>query len=288
MMIAAKSLIEAGYHTCVFSDEHQALKSLFPDYEFLPYPGLDAIREIDFVIVQNDNSKRSWSLLNARPDNCHFIFPKWNKRLSKWTYNNDYLCNDSSPLAQHITNACSKWLNRKTSKSVIINWLDKNQYRTKKRRVAIHPTSRNRLKQWSKNQFKTLAGQLQEQGFSPAFIVAEDERAEWKDIGFDVPHLSDLPNVANYIHESGYFIGNDSGLGHLASMVGTPTLTISDNPKQIKRWRPSWQTGLVVASQVPIPNFKGIGIRWRDLYWQRFVSPNRVLKAFKKLTKAMP
>lgn len=287
MMIAAERLTEAGYQARVFSDEHQSLSSLFPNHKFAPYPNQETLSHLDLIIIQNDNSQRARELLQKRSDHWHAIFPKWNKRLKQWIPGIDHLCDNTCPMAEHIANACSKWLDLPASKSINLDWLEKEHHRKIRKRVVIHPTSRNPMKQWSKKQFCSLAQRLKHEGFVPTFIVADHERADWEDIEFDLPKFDALIDVAKFIYESGYFIGNDSGLGHLASLLGIPTLTISDSPKRIKLWRPDWQIGLVVAPNLPVPNFKGVGMPWRDRYWRRFVSAPRARRAFMRLTRMM-
>ncbi|MCP5491540.1 MAG: hypothetical protein H7A40_00670 [Chlamydiales bacterium] len=287
MMIAAERLTEAGYHTRIFTDEYQSLSSLFPSYEFAPYPDKKTLTSFDYIIIQNDNSRRARELIKERSDKWHAIFPKWNKRLKQWIPGVDHLCDNTCPMAQHIANACSKWLDLPASKSVTLSWLEKEQHRKIRNRVVIHPTSRNPMKQWSKEQFISLARNLASKGFVPVFVVSDNERSDWEDVAFDLPKFDKLVDVAKFIHESGYFIGNDSGLGHLASLVGVPTLTIADSPKRIKLWRPNWQIGLVVAPNLPVPNFKGVGMPWRDRYWRRFVSSPRARRAFMRLTRMM-
>ena len=100
----------------------------------------------------------------------------------------------------------------------------------------------------------------------------------------NAPHFKSLKEVAAFLYESGYLIGNDSGLGHLASNLNIPTLTISGNPKRVRLWRPDWALNHVVTIPFPLPNFKGIRMRVRENFWQHFIPVARTLKAFRKLT----
>ena len=87
-------------------------------------------------------------------------------------------------------------------------------------------------------------------GFSVSFSVSPKEHAEWlfvKKKGIDLPYFRSLSETAAYLYESGFFIGNDSGLGHLASNLGIPTVTVAGKASSIKLWRPDWHIGKVVA-----------------------------------------
>jgi heptosyltransferase-3 len=88
--------------------------------------------------------------------------------------------------------------------------------------------------------------------------------------------------LTRFIYESGYLVGNDSGLGHLASFLGVPTCTITRRKALAKLWAPSYTPGAVVTPPPWVPNIRGL--RLRDRYWQSFISVEKVLFAFDKLT----
>lgn len=277
MMIAARRLQEVGYDVTVQSDAHTMLAPLFDGVAIQPFSGIDGY---DKIVVENDNSKRCWDILEKRPAGCHFIFPTLSKRLDAYVSEEDYVCTGDHAMAHHIAKAMESWTGI-FSKGIGIFRPEAARYQMVQKRVVIHPTSRDPIRNWSKHQFLSLAQNLSYEGFHPAFCVGPDEDKDWGD--FAVPKLDSMQELASFIYEAGYFIGNDSGLGHLASALGVPTLTISGNPKRVKLWRPNWHDGDVVTPKIPLPNFKGIGIRWRDNYWQPFVSSVRTLSAFRRL-----
>ena len=73
-------------------------------------------------------------------------------------------------------------------------------------------------------------------------------------------------------------IGNDSGVGHLASCLGIPTLTICRSQMAANFWRPGWSKGAVITPPAWVPNLKGL--RLRDQHWQKFISVKKVYKTF--------
>ncbi|MFX0139469.1 MAG: glycosyltransferase family 9 protein [Candidatus Hodarchaeota archaeon] len=150
-------------------------------------------------------------------------------------------------------------------------------------RIVIHPaaTSPNR---WDLQKFVNIATRLQKDGFEVVFCVSSIERKEWFSLlgdSFVLPHFPTLAELASFIFESGYLIGNDSGPGHMASNLQLPTLTIANSAKRMALWRPGWLEGKVVAPLPFIPNFKGL--RLREKKWKAFISTKRVLNHFYQL-----
>lgn len=71
-------------------------------------------------------------------------------------------------------------------------------------------------------------------------------------------------------------IGNDSGIGHLASCLGLPTITITKSTSKHYRWRPGWGKNRLINAPFQA--------KWHQKYfWQFFISVNRVYKAFNSL-----
>jgi heptosyltransferase III len=144
------------------------------------------------------------------------------------------------------------------------------------KRVILHPTSSRPGKNWSQQKFLCLAQRLEHKGFEPIFILTKEEQLDWR--GVNVPLFEDLCELTHFIAESGAMIGNDSGIGHLASSVGLPTLTICRSSLSADFWRPAWQEGRVIVPPGWIPNVKGL--RLRDKKWQHFVPVSKVLREF--------
>jgi len=149
--------------------------------------------------------------------------------------------------------------------------------RSHRNRVVIHPTSSRPGKNWSREKFLRLGELLKKKGYDPVFIVGPKERDEWPE-ALVFPTLSAM---AAFVAESGYMIGNDSGIGHLASGLGLPTVTLCRNARTANFWRPDWAPGAVVLPSHWLPNIKGL--RLRDQKWQLGISAGRVLRRFQEL-----
>jgi ADP-heptose:LPS heptosyltransferase len=77
-------------------------------------------------------------------------------------------------------------------------------------------------------------------------------------------------------------IGNDSGIGHLASNLKIPTLTIFASRRKKTLWRCDFFQNDIIYP-LPLINIKGFRIR--DKYWYKTIFVFNILKKFNKLTK---
>lgn len=150
------------------------------------------------------------------------------------------------------------------------------------KRVVIHPTSSRAGKNWTKEKFLKVADGLSQEGMEPVFIVSPQEKADWP----MAPLFKDLNETARFVCESGYMLGNDSGISHLASNFGLPTLTLCRNQRTADFWHPIWSPNKALLPSKWLPNIKWL--RWRDLYWQKGISTQRVLRQFRKLCNDRP
>ena len=115
---------------------------------------------------------------------------------------------------------------------------------SKKILVAIHPGSGGWQKCWSVERFAALMNWLNREIESHIFVVsgpADGEiikklTAKVKDNFTLVDHLS-LPKLAAVIRRCNLFLGNDSGITHLAAAMGVHTLAIF-GPTDPNVWGP--------------------------------------------------
>ena len=109
------------------------------------------------------------------------------------------------------------------------------RHRLHRRRVAVHPSSSGIERCWAPRHFVELGLRLKRDGYEPFYILAPHERDRWAclaEAGLQIQQAPSLADVAAFIHECGWFIGNESGVGHLASSVGVPTLTLTGGPPE--------------------------------------------------------
>lgn len=110
--------------------------------------------------------------------------------------------------------------------------------------VALHPGSGSPAKNWSLNGYLDLAAWLRAKGYQVLVVTgladSEVEAAFWKDQrSADCLRCSGppLPVLAAVLQRCAGFVGNDSGVSHMAAAVGVPTVAIfgSTDPKV---WEP--------------------------------------------------
>ena len=105
--------------------------------------------------------------------------------------------------------------------------------------IAIFPGSGSSTKNWPVEKFVALARMLAERS-SVAIVLGPAESAmmpAFRDRG--IPVLSDLElgTVAGVARKASAFIGNDSGVSHLAAAVGAPGVVLFGETDPM-RWRP--------------------------------------------------
>ncbi len=187
--------------------------------------------------------------------------------------------NGMIPFADNLVLFCRNILGiKKASKNNGIVIPEGVIHRRYPRRVVIHPTSSRKGKNWPAVKFFKLARKLSERGFDPIFVVSPAERGDWP----TAPLFSNLDATARFIAESSYMIGNCSGIGHLASCLGIPTLSIFRNKRSAHFWRPAFGIGEICFPRGWIPNLKGL--RWRDKYWYWEISTRCLIRTFDKFS----
>lgn len=156
------------------------------------------------------------------------------------------------------------------------------QQRREVGRVILHPTSGADRRNWPGEKFVKLGKRLQKDGYKPVITVTSKEAADWQWVtqhGLPLEVFSTLDATAAFYYESGYFVGNDSGGGHLASLLNVPTLTLCARASYLRLWRPGWAPGVVVTPLIPLP---GAGLKQK--YWKSLLTVGHAARAFHKLS----
>ena len=146
------------------------------------------------------------------------------------------------------------------------------------RKIAlIHPAAAFATKQWATENFARVVEFLAEHGFAPVVIVAPHESAVLERLlaELSVPILSfddlSLPEVTALAARSQLFVGNDSGIAHIAAAVGTPSVVIFGS-SNIPHWRP-WNRAAaeVVFEEMPCQPCHGY-------FCEKFAQPECILR----------
>jgi predicted lipopolysaccharide heptosyltransferase III len=122
--------------------------------------------------------------------------------------------------------------------------------------ALIHPAAAFATKQWATENFARVVEFLAERGYASVAIAAPHENAILENltseasVGIVTFELS-LPEVTALASRSQLFVGNDSGIAHIAAAVGTPSVVIFGS-SNIAHWRP-WNraSAEVVFEEMP-------------------------------------
>src|SRR5690242_997374 len=111
------------------------------------------------------------------------------------------------------------------------------------RKIAlIHPAAAFATKQWATENFARVAEALAERGFAPVAIAAPNEQAILESLidqaSVRIVSLDlSLPEVVALAARSQVFVGNDSGIAHIANAVETRSVVIFGS-SNVAHWRP--------------------------------------------------
>jgi heptosyltransferase-3 len=176
----------------------------------------------------------------------------------------DYVCNPKCTMVSNLIEALNTLFQIKANGENGFRPPPELVHRRHLKRVVIHSSSSHPSKNWPEKKFHRVAEWLSFQGFEPFFL----------------PLFPTLEEMISAIYESGYFIGNDSGPGHIASYLQIPNLIIGKDERQMRLWRPGWGFGEIITPPRWIPNWKGFRLREKE--WTRFISPKCVITKLKR------
>ena len=145
-----------------------------------------------------------------------------------------------------------------------------------KRLALIHPAAAFATKQWAAENFARVVEYLESAGFSSVAIVGpgQDKVLDELQRNCSAPittfNLS-LPEVSALASRAELFVGNDSGIAHMAAAVGTPSVVIFGS-SNIAHWRPwSRAESEVVFEEMPCQPCHGY-------FCEQFEQPECILR----------
>jgi heptosyltransferase III len=279
-----------GYEVDTYHKSLQGLQRWFPHLPIKPFPKAEEIPSVfssyDAILINGDHVPEN--ILIQR-------FAKEKKINNSWVFHpttcrgknlpGDVRFDTESSLVLNLLRFCEHEAH--LPQVIRANGLTPPKnilFRKEQKRVVIHPTSKNEKRNWPSSKFLKLAMLLKKEGYDPCFMTAPFERNRWEWVqfhGIHLPVFSSLDEMASFLYESGFFIGMDSGIGHLASCMQIPTMTIFACKRKENFWRPAWGNGKTVIPHSFLPNMKGM--RLRDKYWKPFLRVATVMEEFLSL-----
>jgi len=280
---------------------HDGIRSLQNWFSHLPVIGYSKPDEVQNFVAKYDMIVVFHSLScdfvlelirygkKQSPEKIKVLYPYPSKNLIKEPYYSDSLFDINLSMGRNLERFCKDILKlEKVSKSNGFHPPKLLKNRKYYKRVILHVKSSREGKNWPRDKYVKLALHLKKLGYDP-IIVAGGPRDEgdWREYiapyKLEMPTFESLDALASYIYESGYMIGNDSGIGHLASSFNLPTVIISRRKSVARFWQPFWTECKTVSPYSLIPNIRGF--RLRDRKWKSFITVKRVLRAFKSIHK---
>ncbi len=277
-----------GYEIDTFHNTLDQMQSYFPNLPIKKYPRLGDIDEIlknynQIFISYNENSTFIQKLIKegkkTKTSKVFVLNPCPSKKIGSQPFYKDAFFDPNLCMVENIENFSKNILNlKKTSKKIDLSIPKNLRLKKCQRRVIIHPSSAKKSKNYSIDKYLLLAKVLKDKNFEPIFVIAEKERDEYQmieDLGFNLKAFDNLKDLTAFVYESSFMIGNDSGIGHLASLLSLPTITIFRNHRSAKLWRPGWSQNKVIFPNRFIPNLSIY--RLRDKHWQEFIPFRKIL-----------
>jgi len=235
----------------------------------------------DLLSLMNQKKQKSFCLLKKKHHKLYVFYPTYKKEKHGALGPIDCASDPKLSMLKNLNAALQKMLSTKEKNFPFLN-TENILYRKEKNRVIIHPFSSDNRKAWPLKKYLLLAKRLKQRGFTPLFTMKPGEKNLSQIKEFPVTSSPSLSDLATLIHQSGFYIGNDSGPGHMASLLQIPSIIIADDYKRMKLWKPDYYPVMLITPHSWIPNLKGM--RLRKKYWSSFISVSRVFQGFKAIS----
>jgi len=158
-------------------------------------------------------------------------------------------------------------------------------------KMVIHPGSGSRKKCWPISNFVNVASSMDANGKQPEFILGPaeydlyDVLMSYKRVNANVHKIETLTELAGLLKIVGGFIGNDSGVSHLAAFIGLPTVAIF-GPSDPDIWKPMGRAVKVVRRDLECsPCFETKTVGCEEIECFNGITPEDVLAAFYVLVR---
>ena len=123
--------------------------------------------------------------------------------------------------------------------------------------ALIHPAAAFQTKQWATENFARVAEEVSARGLTSVVIVSPNEKqlldSVFKESSAKIIGIDDLnlPEVTALASRASLFVGNDSGIAHIAAAAGARCVVIFGS-SNVAHWRP-WTTNAneVVCEEMP-------------------------------------
>ncbi len=122
-------------------------------------------------------------------------------------------------------------------------WLDLywrlHDWQPSSRMLIVHPGSGGRKKRWVSEGFAQVCRWWRQRKGKVLILLgpAEEESEHWRQVGGEVESQLSILQVAALLSRADLYLGNDSGVSHLAGAVGARGIVLF-GPTDPRQWRP--------------------------------------------------
>jgi heptosyltransferase-3 len=152
--------------------------------------------------------------------------------------------------------------------------------------VLIHPGAGSPRKRWPLSGFREVALQLEALRLSPEFVIGPAEQdllPELAGRSATVHRPVGSLDLLALLRSAAAYIGNDSGVSHLAAWAGVPSVVIF-GPTDPVRWRPRGQSVAIVQPLLDcMPCFETAAENCAAADCWAQISPGNVMEAFQRV-----
>jgi len=155
--------------------------------------------------------------------------------------------------------------------------------------VLIHPGAGSPRKRWPLAGFQGVAAQLHALELIPEFVVGPAEQDLLPELGHHnaaVHRPVGILDLLARLRSAAAYIGNDSGVSHLAAWAGVPSVVIF-GPTDPARWRPRGDAVAIVQPPLDcMPCFETAAENCAAADCLARITPGDVMEAFQRVVRS--
>ncbi len=121
--------------------------------------------------------------------------------------------------------------------------------------IAIFPGASIKEKRWGADRFRLVAEALSAFGIKIVVVGGKEDRKQGEVISggglaLNLAGMTSLPETAAIIQKSALLLSGDSGVLHIATGLGVPTVSLF-GPGRAKKWAPRGEHHIVINKELP-------------------------------------
>ena len=160
--------------------------------------------------------------------------------------------------------------------------------KSRSKTVLIHPGAGSPRKRWPLSGFRDVAVQLEAIRLSPEFVIGPAEQDLLPELArrdATVHRSVGSLDLLARLRSAAAYIGNDSGVSHLAAWAGLPSVVIF-GPTDPVRWRPRGETVEIVQPPLDcMPCFETAAENCATADCLARITPGDVMEAFQRVVR---